>query len=209
MTSLNPPSSSRAAEVQPVSKSGTASFIGKYGGLIFVLVLIAGVLIVWLATSRITGVVAVTLANQGATALPGANVTIYSVSEEQRQRITGALFMLEQKSEEEKAANARVFRIQSGDERTSSDLAGYNNLSDTKHCFALEDVLKEIRESSVRKKSTDSQGRFTIRALPGRYLLEIVGQQDNQRFEFVQQVDLKWRTHLQLTEPSCHYSLAN
>lgn len=181
----------------------------RFGGLIVVLALAAGVPIFWLATSRITGEVAVTVANQEVVALPGASVTIYSVDEDQQQRITGALAKIQQTNDEEKAANARVFQIQAADERTRSDLAGYNNLSDTKHCFALEGVLDEIRKSGVRKKSTDSQGRFAIRALPGKYMIEIVGQQSNQRFEFIENVDLKWRSNLKLAEPSCNYSLIN
>jgi hypothetical protein len=40
-------------------------------------------------------------------------------------------------------------------------------------------------------------------------LLEIVGQANDQRFEFIENVDLKWRSNLKLTEPNCHYSLAN
>jgi len=181
----------------------------KYGGLILLLVLVAAVPIVWVATSRITGEVAVPVTDQGVVALSGGSVTIYSVNEDQQQRIAGALAKIQETNDEEKAANARVFQIPAADERTRGDLAGYNNLSDTKHCFALEGVLDEIRKSGVRKKSTDSQGRFAIRALPGKYLLEIIGQESTQRFEFIEQVDLKWRSNLKVTEPSCRYSLAN
>jgi hypothetical protein len=179
----------------------------RYGGLLLVLILAAGVVIFWLASSRITGEVVVATGNQNTAALPGASVTIYSVNEDQRQRITGALAKIQRENDEEKATNSRVFQIPAADQRTDSDLAGYNNLSDTKHCFALESVLDEIRKSGKRKESTDSQGRFAIWALPGRYLLEIVGQESNQRFEFVEHVDLKWRSDLKLTEPSCRYSL--
>jgi hypothetical protein len=196
-------------EGRSVSQSRAASFLKRYGGLLLVPLLAAGVVIFWLASSRITGEVVVATSNQDTASLTGASVTIYSVSEDQQQRITGALAKIQRENEQEKSANARVFQIQSADERTRSDLVGYNNLSDTKHCFALEAVLDEIRKTGTRKKSTDSQGRFTIRALPGRYLLEIVGLVSNQRFEFIENVDLKWRTDLKLTDPSCHYSLAN
>jgi hypothetical protein len=209
MVPLNSPTDPPPNEVQAVSQSRTASVLKKFGGLIFAFVLAAGVLIFWLASSKITGEVIVPIPNHGAAVLTGASVTIYSMSEDQVQRITGALAKIQHENDVEKAANARVFQVQSGDERTRSDLAGYNNLSDTKHCFALEEVLDEIRKSGVRKKSTDSLGRFAVRALPGRYLLEIVGQESNQRFEFIELVDLKWRSNLKLTEPSCHYSLAN
>jgi hypothetical protein len=192
-----------------VSESRTAAFRKRYGGLLLVPFLAGGVVIFWLASSRITGTVAVATGNQDTASLTGASVTVYSVSEDQQKRITGALAKIGQENEGEKAANRRVFRMEAADERTDSDLAGYNNLSDTKHCFALEGVLDEIRKTGTRKKSTDSQGRFTIRALPGRYLLEIVGLVSNQRFEFIENVDLKWRTDLKLTDPSCHYSLAN
>ncbi|MFI5096114.1 MAG: hypothetical protein WCE50_11690 [Candidatus Acidiferrum sp.] len=190
-------------------ESRTAAFLKRYGGLLLVLFLAAGVVIFWLASSRITGEVIVAINNQDTAALTGAGVTIYSIDEEHWQRISGTLAKLQQENEEEKAANARVFQIQSGDERASSDLAGYNNLSDTKHCFALEGILEELQKSVVRKKSTDSRGRFAVRALPGRYLLEIAGQVSNQRFEYIENVDLKWRSNLRLTEPSCRYSLAN
>lgn len=209
MAPLNPPPNSPPLEVQPVPESRTAAFLKRYGGLLLVLFLAAGVVIFWLASSRITGEVIVAINNQDTAALTGAGVTIYSIDEEHWQRISGTLAKLQQENEEEKAANARVFQIQSGDERASSDLAGYNNLSDTKHCFALEGILEELQKSVVRKKSTDSRGRFAVRALPGRYLLEIAGQVSNQRFEYIENVDLKWRSNLRLTEPSCRYSLAN
>ena len=209
MAPLNPPPNLPPMEVQSVSESRTAAFLRRYGGLLLVLFLVAGVVIFWLASSKITGEVVVAISNQDTAALTGASVTIYSVSEDQQQRITGALAKIQQENEQEKSANARVFQIQSADERTQSDLAGYNNLSDTKHCFALEGILDEIRKTGTRKKSTDGQGRFAVRALPGRYLLEIVGQVSNQRFEFIENVDLKWRSNLKLTDPGCHYSLAN
>ena len=196
-------------EVHSVSGSRTAAFLKRYGGLLLVPILVAGVVIFWLASSRITGEVVVATSNQDTAALTGASVTIYSVNEDQRQRISGTLAKLQQENEHEKSTNASVFRVPSADERTRSDLAGYNNLSDTKHCFALEGVLDEIRKTGTRKNSTDGQGRFAIRALPGKYLLEIVGQAGNQRFEFIENVDLKWRSDLKLTDPSCHYSLAN
>lgn len=209
MAPLNPPPNSPPMEVQSVSESRTVAFLRRYGGLLLVLFLVAGVVIFWLASSKITGEVVVAISNQDNEALTDASVTIYSVSEDQQQRITGALAKIQQENEQEKSANARVFQIQSADERTRSDLAGYNNLSDTKHCFALEGVLDEIRKTGTRKKSTDGQGRFAVRALPGRYLLQIVGQVSNQRFEFIENVDLKWRSNLKLTDPGCHYSLAN
>lgn len=209
MASLNPPLHSPPMKDPSVSESRTATFMKRYGGLLLIPFLVAGVVIFWLASSRITGEVLVATSNQDTASLTGASVTIYSVSEDQQQRITGALAKIQRENEQEKSANARVFQIQSADERTRSDLVGYNNLSDTKHCFALEGVLDEIRKTGTRKKGTDSQGRFTIRALPGRYLLEIVGLVSNQRFEFIENVDLKWRTDLKLTDPSCHYSLAN
>jgi hypothetical protein len=209
MASLNSPPNPAPNEVPPVSASRTAIFLKKYGGLILLLVLVAAVPILWLATSKISGEVDVPLTSQEIVALPGASVTIYSLEEDQQQRITGALAKIQQTNDDEKAANARVFQIPAADERTRSDLAGYNNLSDTKHCFALEGIMDEIRKSGVHKKNTDSQGRFTIRELPGKYLLEIVGQANDQRFEFIENVDLKWRSNLKLTEPSCHYSLAN
>jgi hypothetical protein len=209
MASLNSPPNPPPNEVQPVSESRTASFLKKFGGLIFALVLAAGVPIFWLLTSRIRGEVAVATANQDAVALSGASVTIYSVNEDQQQRIAGALAKIQGENDKEKITNARVFQIPAADERTRGDLAGYNNLSDTKHCFALEGIMDEIRKSGVHKKNTDIQGRFTIRKLPGKYLLEIVGQENDQRFEFIENVDLKWRSNLKLTEPSCHYSLAN
>jgi len=209
MASLNSPPNPAPNEVPPVSASRTATFLKKYGGLILLFLLVAAVPILWVATSRISGEVDVPLTSQEIVALPGASVTIYSLEEDQQQRIAGALAKIQQTNDDEKAANARVFQIPAADERTRSDLAGYNNLSDTKHCFALEGIMDEIRKSGVHKKNTDAQGRFTIRELPGKYLLEIVGQANDQRFEFIENVDLKWRSNLKLTEPSCHYSLAN
>jgi len=155
MAPLNPPLNTPPTVDQSVSESRTASFMKRYGGLLLVLILAAGVVIFWLASSRITGEVVVATGHQNTAALPGASVTIYSVNEDQRQRITGALAKIQRENDEEKATNSRVFQIPAADQRTDSDLAGYNNLSDTKHCFALESVLDEIRKSGKRKESTD------------------------------------------------------
>ncbi|HXJ07601.1 MAG TPA: hypothetical protein VNH65_21075 [Candidatus Acidoferrum sp.] len=209
MVPLNPPPNSPPMEPQSVCESRTAALLKRYGGLLLVLLLAAGVVIFWLASSRITGEVVVATGNQDTAALPDASVTIYSVNEDQRQRITNSLAKIQRENEQEKSTNANVFQNPSTDERTRSDLEGYNNLSDTKHCFALEGVLDEIRKTGTRKKNTDGEGRFKIWALPGKYLLEIVGQASNQRFEFIENVDLKWRSNLRLSEPSCRYSLTN
>jgi hypothetical protein len=141
--------------------------------------------------------------------LSGARVTLYNVTEEQEPRLSAALADLQQQNQQEKDANARVFPAEGTDDLSRSNLAGYNNLSDTKHCFALEKVLDEIRKSVVRKETTDSQGHFGFRALPGRYVLEIVGQASGQHIVFVEHVEPKWHTHFKLAEPTCHYSLSN
>ncbi|MGC2466073.1 MAG: hypothetical protein WA517_12830, partial [Candidatus Acidiferrum sp.] len=91
-------------------ESRTAAFLKRYGGLLLVLFLAAGVVIFWLASSRITGEVIVAINNQDTAALTGAGVTIYSIDEEHWQRISGTLAKLQQENEEEKAANARVFQ---------------------------------------------------------------------------------------------------
>ena len=181
----------------------------KYFGLFAGLAIIAMVVIIWMETSKITGDASVAGSNGGAVALAGARVTLYNVTEEQKQRLTAALADLQQQNQQEKADNARVYSAESKDEMTRSNLASFNNLSDTKHCFALEKVLDEIRKSAVRKETTDSQGHFGFRALPGRYVLEIVGQPTGQYVLFVEHVEPKWHTNFKLAEPTCHYSLTN
>jgi hypothetical protein len=69
--------------------------------------------------------------------------------------------------------------------------------------------VDEIRKSAVRKETTDSQGRFGFRALPGHYVLEIFSQDNGQYTVFVEPVEPKWHTHFKLTEPTCRYSLTN
>src|SRR5713226_5463726 len=169
----------------------------KYLGLILGLAAIAMIYIIWQETAKITGEVSAAGSTSAAVALSGARVTLYEVTGEQEQ------------SQQENADYARVYSAESKDEMTRSNLASFNNLSDTKHCFALEKVLDEIRKSAVRKETTDSQGHFGFRALPGRYVLEIVGQPNGQYVLFVEQVDPKWHTHFKLAEPTCHYSLTN
>jgi len=181
----------------------------KYLGLILGLAAIAMIYIIWQETAKITGEVSAAGSTSGAVALSGARVTLYDVTGEQEQRISAALANLQEQSQQEKADNARVYSAESKDEMTRSNLASFNNLSDTKHCFALEKVLDEIRKSAVRKETTDSQGHFGFRALPGRYVLEIVGQPNGQYVLFVERVDPKWHTHFKLAEPTCHYSLTN
>jgi hypothetical protein len=170
---------------------------------------IALILIIWRETSRITGDVSVAGSDGAAVALSGAGVTLYKVTEEQGARLAAAVTGLRQQNQQEKDTNARVFPAESSDPSVRSTLAGYNNLSDTKECFALEKVVDEIRKSAVRKQTTDGHGHFGFRALPGRYVFEIVGQAGDQRVMFIEQVEPKWHTHFNLSDPSCHYTLTN
>jgi hypothetical protein len=181
----------------------------KYLGLIAGLAIIAMIVIIWQETAKITGDVSAAGSTGAAVVLSGARITLYKVTEEQDQRLPAAIANLQQENQQEKADNARVFSAESKDEMTRSNLASYNNLSDTKHCFALEKVLDEIRKSAVRKETTDSQGHFGFRALPGRYVLEIVGQASGQLIVFVEHVEPKWHTYFKLADPSCRYTMTN
>jgi hypothetical protein len=201
------------------SRDGQGTFIGfeaqamfflrKYISLFVGLAIIAVLVIVWLETSKITGDVSVVGSNGAAVTLSGARVTLYIVTEEQEQRFSAALANLQQENQQEKDANARVFSAESTDNMIRSTLAGYNNLSDTKHCFALEKVMDEFRKSAVRKGTTDNQGHFGFRARPGHYLLEIVGQPNGQYVLFVEHVEPKWHTYFKLADPNCRYSMTN
>jgi hypothetical protein len=104
-------------------------------------------------------------------------VTLYKVPEEQHQQqlVLTRLSNLKQENEQAKSQNERVFPSQSSDERTRADLAGYNNLSDTKHCFAVEKVLDEIRGFAIRKQSTDSQGHFASACCRGNICWKLSG----------------------------------
>ena len=183
--------------------------IRKYAGWLIPLAIAAAAIIFWQATSKISGEVSAVIGNGAAVALPSLTVTLYKLPEDQQQPLLDKLGALKQANDQAKSQNARVFPAQSSDERTRSDLAGYNNLSDTKHCFAVEKVMDEIRGFAIRKQSTDSQGRFAFHVLPGQYLLEIVGQGRDHYFEYTEPVDLKWRVNLKLADPSCQYSMAN
>jgi hypothetical protein len=181
----------------------------KYLGLILGLAAIAMIYIIWQETGKITGEVSAAGSTGAAVALSGARVTLYEVTEGQQQRISAALDKLQQQNQLEKADNARVYSAESKDEMVRSNLASFNNLSDTKHCFALEKALDEVRKSAVRKEAADSQGHFGFRALPGHYVLEIVSQANGQYSVFAEPVEPKWHTHFKLAEPTCHYSLSN
>src|SRR6202049_3826125 len=91
MAPLNSRPNPAPNEVPPVSASRTAIFLKKYGGLILLFVLVAAVPILWLATSRISGEVDVPLTSQEIVALPGASVTVYSLEEDQEERLGGDL----------------------------------------------------------------------------------------------------------------------
>lgn len=183
--------------------------VRKYAGWIVPLAIAASAIVFWQATSRISGEVSAVIGNAPAVALPGASAVLYKIPEAQQQLVLNKLATLKQENDQAKSQNARVFPAQSADERTRADLAGYNNLSDTKHCFAVEKAMDEIRRFAIRKQSTDGQGRFAFHVLPGQYVLEIVGQESNHYFEYTEPVDLKWRVHLKLADPSCQYSMAN
>jgi hypothetical protein len=185
------------------------SLLKKYLGLIVGLAVVALIVIVWYQTAKITGEASVASSTGAPVPLSGARVTLYKVDEAQEQRVTAALANLQQENQQERADNARVYSAESKDEMVRSNLASFNNLSDTKHCFALEKVVDEIRKSAVRKETTDSQGHFGFRALPGHYVLEIVGQPTGQYVVFVEHVEPKWHTVFKLAEPACHYSLTN
>src|SRR5712664_4751305 len=179
----------------------------RYLGLILGLAAIALIYIIWQETAKITGEVSAAGSTGGAAALSGARVTLYNLTNEQEKSLSAALADLQQQNQQEKEANARVFPAESKDDSARSTLAGYNNLSDTKHCFALEKVLDEIRKSAVRRETIDGQGHFGFRALPGHYFLEIVGQAGGQYIVFVEPVEPKWHTNFKLADPSCHYSM--
>jgi hypothetical protein len=181
----------------------------KYLGLIVGLAVVALIVVVWQETAKITGDVSAPSSTGAIVPLSAARVTLYKVTEEQQQRLSAALANLQQQNQQEKESNARVFSAASADNSVRSTLAGYNNLSDTKHCFALEKVVDEIRKSAVRKEATDSQGHFGFRALPGHYVLEIVSQENGQYTVFFEQVEPRWHTHFKLAEPTCRYSLTN
>jgi len=87
----------------------------KYFGLFAGLAIIAIVVIIWMETSKITGDASVAGSNGGAVALAGARVTLYNVTEEQKQRLTAALADLQQQNQQEKDANAHVFTTESKD----------------------------------------------------------------------------------------------
>jgi hypothetical protein len=181
----------------------------KYLGLIVGLAVIAVIVIVWQETAKVTGDVSAAGSGGAPVALSGARVTLYKVTEEQGQRLAAALANFEQQNQQEKDSNAHVFSSESADNSFRSTLAGYNNLSDTKQCFALEKAVDEVRTLAARKDTTDSQGHFGFRALPGHYVLEIVGQQTGQYTVFVEFVEPKWHTYFKLADPTCHYSMTN
>jgi hypothetical protein len=181
--------------------------VRKYAGWLFPLAIAAAAIIFWQATSKISGEVSAVIGNAAAVALPNVNVALYKVPEDQQQIVLTKLADLKQENDQAKSQNARVFPPQSADEGTRGDLAGYNNLSNTKHCFAVEKVMDDIRRFTIRKQSTDSQGRFAFHVLPGKYLLEIVGQGGKHYFDYIEPVDLKWRVNLKLADPSCQYSM--
>jgi hypothetical protein len=181
----------------------------KYLALIIGLAAIAMIYIVWQETAKITGDVSAANSTGAAVPLSGARVTLYEVTTEQQQRMSAALANLQQENQQERTDNARVYSADSKDEMVRSNLASFNNLSDTKHCFALEKVVDEIRKSVVRKETTDSQGHFGFRSLPGHYFLEVVSQANGQYTVFVEPVEPKWHAYFKLAEPTCHYSLSN
>jgi hypothetical protein len=181
----------------------------RFLGLIIGLVAIALIYVIWEETAKVTGDVSAAGSTGAAVALSGARVTLYEVTAEQQQRLSAALASLQQQNQQEKDANAHVFSTGNTDASFASTLAGYNNLSDTKQCFALEKVVDEVRKIVVRKQTTDNRGHFGFRALPGHYVLEIFSQANGQYTLFVETVEPKWHTDFKLSEPTCRYSLTN
>lgn len=205
MTTTNESSNPTA----PVQEAPQPSFLKRYWSWLVLLLFVIALPVSWVATSKISGDVSVTVSGGTPAALQGAKVTLYEVTPEEEQHLTAALAELQRQNELEKAENTRVFGSQHADEFAHSSLAGYNNLSDTKHCFSLEKEMEETKKFAQRSETTDGQGGFSFRTPPGRYVVEIIGQQGNDRFEFVETVDLRWRTYLKLADATCHYSLTN
>lgn len=185
------------------------SFLKRYWSWLVLLFFVIAFPVSWVATSKISGDVSVAVSSGTAATLQGAKATLYKVTPEEEQHLTASLAELQRQNELEKAENNRVFGSKSADEFAHSSLVGYNNLSDTKHCFSLEKEMEETKKSQLRGQTTDGQGRFSFHVPPGRYVLEIIGQQGPERFEFVETIDLRWRSDLHLVDATCHYSLAN
>lgn len=205
MSSTNP----SANATVPVREAPGPSFVKRYWSWLVLLFFVIAAPLAWMVTSKISGDVSVAVSGGAPTAFQGAKVTLYEITPEEEQHLTAALAELQRQNELEKAENTRVFGSKAADEFAHSSLVGYNNLSDTKLCFSLEKEMEETKKSGARSETTDSEGRFSFRTRPGRYVLEIIGQQGAERFEFVETVDLRWRSYLKLLNATCHYSLAN
>lgn len=205
MTTTNESSNPTA----PVQEAPQPSFLKRYWSWLALLLFVIALPVVWVATSKISGDVSFAVSAGSPAAVQGAKVTLYEVTQEEEQHLTATLAELQRQNELEKAENTRVFGSQHADEFAHSSLAGYNNLSDTKLCFSLEKEMEETKKFAQRSETTDSHGGFAFRTRPGRYVVEIIGQQGNDRFEFVEAVDLRWRSYLKLVDATCHYSLTN
>jgi hypothetical protein len=116
------------------SQQRTGFSVRKYFGWIVPFAIVAAAIIFWQVTSKISGEVSAVIGNAAAVALPSLSVTLYKLPEDQQQPLLDKLGALKQANDQAKSQNARVFPAQSPDEGIRSDLAGYNNLSDTKHC---------------------------------------------------------------------------
>jgi hypothetical protein len=91
----------------------------------------------------------------------------------------------------------------SPDELTVDVLESLRNLSEQK-CHELQSVGTDVYGESI-KGNAGRDGRFSLSATPGTYLLRVIGEAGGEHAEWFEIVRIGWREQLRLVEPTCSY----
>jgi hypothetical protein len=159
--------------------------------------------VVWRNTAGINGEVFIVTDNGKAIVMPGASVRLLKLGESQASKIMSDLGKKFEAYTSE--IDEHMKAVRSPDEPTMAHVKFLNNVSAQKYCFQLQSLGRGVQGEFIGGNA-GRDGRFSLSATPGTYLLQVSGQAGDTHGEWFQIVRIGWREQLRLVEPTCSYS---
>jgi hypothetical protein len=183
----------------PWSRSQKIALVGAF--------LCVGVgVFVWRFTSGVSGEVFIVTDSGKAIVMPGAAVRLLKVNEPQAHQIMSNLGRRLDAYASEIDEHMSMLKS-TPNELTMAHVKFANNLSATKYCLQLQTLGSESgAQGQYLMGNAGRDGRFSLSATPGLYLLEVSGEAGNTHAEWFQIVRLGWREELRLVQPTCSYA---
>ncbi len=72
-------------------------------------------------------------------------------------------------------------------------------------CMDLRSEEAKFFRQPVEEVNADRNGRFSLRLLPGKYVLLVSGQAGNEHAEWLREVTVVWRSQVRMVDPVCRY----